>query len=91
VAAAYSLVAALCGYALLPILNLFVPFGIQAVVHVLGTDAVRAERDQLTGLLTRRAFHRCAKACLDKDRETTAHVVITVIDLDRFKQINDRH
>jgi hypothetical protein len=47
----YSGLTALCCYVLLLLLNLAVPFGIQVVVHVLGADAVRAERDQLTGLL----------------------------------------
>ena len=51
------------------LLNLAVPFGVQVVVHVLGADAVRAERDQLTGLLTRRAFHRRAKARLEQGRD----------------------
>jgi diguanylate cyclase (GGDEF)-like protein len=73
------------------LLNLVVPFGIQVVVHVLGTDAVHAERDQLTGLLTRRAFHRRAKALLDQGGRQLAYVVITVIDLDRFKQLNDSY
>ena len=45
VAAKFNIVAALCAYALLLLLNLAVPFGIQVVVHVLGADAVRAERD----------------------------------------------
>lgn len=83
--------AALCCCALLLLLNLAVPFGVQVVVHVLGADAVRAERDQLTGLLTRRAFHRRAKACLERGRGRLEHVVVTVIDLDRFKQLNDSY
>lgn len=90
-AAKSNFVAAACAYALLLLLNLAVPFGIQVVVHVLGTDAVRAERDQLTGLLTRRAFHRRAKARLEEGREQLGHFVVTVIDLDRFKQLNDNY
>jgi diguanylate cyclase (GGDEF)-like protein len=58
---------------------------------VLGADAVRAERDELTGLLTRRAFRRRAKARLGQGRDQLAHVVITMIDLDRFKQLNDNY
>ncbi|MGB6761673.1 MAG: hypothetical protein WBE66_04135 [Mycobacterium sp.] len=69
----------LCVYALLLLLNLAVPFGVQVVVHVLGADAVRAERDELTGLLTRRAFRRRAKARLGQGRDQLAHVVITMI------------
>jgi len=90
-AAKYNILTGLCAYALVLLLNLGVPLGVQVVVHVLGTDAVLAERDQLTGLLTRRAFHRQAKACLQQAVEELAHVVITVIDLDRFKQLNDNY
>jgi diguanylate cyclase (GGDEF)-like protein len=91
VAAKFNIVAAVCAYALLLLLNLAVPFGIQVVVHVLGADAMRAERDQLTGLLNRRAFHRRAKACLERGAKQLTHVVITVIDLDCFKQLNDSY
>jgi diguanylate cyclase (GGDEF)-like protein len=90
ITAAYNLTAALCGYSLLLTLNLAAPFGIQTVVHVLGTDAVRAERDQLTGLLNRGAFHRRAKKRLQREDGLPVHLVVTVIDLDRFKQLNDR-
>jgi len=84
----FSAIAALT---LLVVLNLAIPFGVQVVVHVLGADAVHAERDELTGLLTRRAFHRRATACLEQSGKRLAHVVITVIDLDRFKQLNDSY
>jgi diguanylate cyclase (GGDEF)-like protein len=60
-------------------------------VHVLGADAVHAERDQLTGLLTRRAFHRRGRARLEQARDEMVHLVITVVDLDRFKQLNDNY
>jgi diguanylate cyclase (GGDEF)-like protein len=86
-----NIVSAISAYSLLLLLNLAVPFGIQVVVHVLGADAVHAERDQLTGLLTRRAFHRRAKACLEHGGQQQAYVVITMIDLDRFKQLNDNY
>jgi diguanylate cyclase (GGDEF)-like protein len=88
-ASRYGVVAGLCGYEVLLILNLAVPFGIQTVVHVLRTDAIRSERDQLTGLLNRRAFHRRTRALLEDLRDEFGHLVITVIDLDRFKQLND--
>jgi diguanylate cyclase (GGDEF)-like protein len=91
VAAKFNIVAALAAYTLLLLLNLAVPIGVQVVVHVLGADAVRAERDQLTGLLTRRAFRRRAKARLEQGRDQLAHFVITMIDLDRFKQLNDNY
>jgi hypothetical protein len=54
VAQQFNVLTACCCAVLLLLLNLAVPFGVQVVVHVLGVDAVRAERDQLTGLYTRR-------------------------------------
>ena len=87
----FGIVAGLCDYLLLLLLNLAVPSGIQVVVHMLGTDAERAERDQLTGLLTRRAFRRRAKARLEQGRDQRGHFVIAVIDLDHFKQLNDNY
>jgi diguanylate cyclase (GGDEF)-like protein len=90
-AAKYNVLTGLCASALVLGLNLGVPLGIQIVVQVLGADAVLAERDQLTGLLTRRAFHRRAKTLLQQAVEELAHVVIIVIDLDRFKQLNDNY
>src|SRR5258708_20798306 len=86
-----NIASAIAAYWLLLLHNLAVPFGIQVVVHVLGADAVHAERDQLTGLLTRRAFHRRAKACLERGGRQRAFVVVTVIDPDRFKQLNDSY
>lgn len=86
-----TVVSAVAAYSLLLLLNLAVPFGIQVVVHVLGADAVHAERDQLTGLLTRRAFHRLGKACLERSSQRLDHVVVAVIDLDCFKQLNDTY
>lgn len=84
-----NVVSALCAYALVLLLNLAVPLGIQAVVHVLGAEALLAERDQLTGLLTRRGFSRRAETRLEQSREQGAYFVVTMIDLDRFKQLND--
>jgi diguanylate cyclase (GGDEF)-like protein len=90
-AAKFNIALAFCDYLLLLLLNLGVPFGIQVVVHVLSSDAVRAERDELTGLLTRRAFRRRAKACLERSRDQVGHFVIAMIDLDHFKLLNDNY
>ncbi|OBK29550.1 hypothetical protein A5634_18280 [Mycobacterium asiaticum] len=90
VADVHGVLTSACAYTLVITLNLAVPFGIQAVAHVLGIDAMRAERDQLTGLLNRRAFHLRAKQHLESGRPLAGHLVISVIDLDRFKQLNDR-
>jgi diguanylate cyclase (GGDEF)-like protein len=49
-----------------------------------------AERDELTGLLNRRAIVRKAVEVLSRAREAKGTLVIGLIDLDHFKSINDR-
>src|SRR6185369_13784538 len=49
-----------------------------------------AERDELTGLLNRRAIVRKAVELLSRARESKGTLVIGLVDLDHFKSINDR-
>jgi diguanylate cyclase (GGDEF)-like protein len=49
-----------------------------------------AERDELTGLLNRRAIVRKAVEFLTRAREAKGSLVIGLVDLDHFKSINDR-
>jgi diguanylate cyclase (GGDEF)-like protein len=49
-----------------------------------------AERDELTGLLNRRAIVRKAVEYLTRAREARGSLIIGLIDLDHFKSINDR-
>jgi diguanylate cyclase (GGDEF)-like protein len=49
-----------------------------------------AERDELTGLLNRRAIVRKAVGLLTRAREAKGSLIIGLIDLDHFKSINDR-
>jgi diguanylate cyclase (GGDEF)-like protein len=49
-----------------------------------------AERDELTGLLNRRAIVRKAVELLTRARESKGSLIIGLIDLDHFKSINDR-
>ena len=54
-------------------------------------SAARAERDPLTGLGNRRHFdRRCAELLPVLQRETRP-VVLVLIDVDRFKSVNDLH
>ncbi len=50
-----------------------------------------AERDELTGLLNRRAIVRKAVELLSRARESRGTLIIGLIDLDHFKTINDRY
>jgi diguanylate cyclase (GGDEF)-like protein len=49
-----------------------------------------AERDELTGLLNRRAIVRKAVELLTRARESKGTLIIGLIDLDFFKAVNDR-
>lgn len=71
------------------LMNTGVPFGVQAVVHVLGIDLLQARHDPLTGLLNRRAFFDRVDELLTTDRSTPRFLVMVMVDLDRFKQLND--
>jgi diguanylate cyclase (GGDEF)-like protein len=71
------------------LMNIGVPFGVQAVVHVLGIDLLQARHDPLTGLLNRRAFFERVDELLETCRTRPCYLVVIMIDLDRFKMLND--
>ena len=50
-----------------------------------------AHTDQLTGLGNRRAFFERAEAAIAQAQRNGAALAVVVFDLDRFKEINDRH
>lgn len=49
----------------------------------------RADRDGLTGLLTRRAFLERVSVRLSEARRSKRPIAIAILDLDRFKRVND--
>ncbi len=68
-----------------------------AISYLVGTKLRRqvkfsnylAEHDGLTGLPNRTLFHRRAAAALERDQRVAHSTTIALIDLDRFKEIND--
>jgi diguanylate cyclase (GGDEF)-like protein len=70
-------------------LNAGVPFGVQSLVHSLHTDLRDADRDPLTGLLNRRSFYSTVNNLLAETHAVDAAMNVTVIDLDKFKRLND--
>ncbi|MFP2910060.1 GGDEF domain-containing protein [Pyxidicoccus sp. 3LFB2] len=52
---------------------------------------VLATRDSLTGAHNRRSFLQLAERELDRARRTTRPVSLLMVDIDRFKSINDTH
>ncbi len=51
----------------------------------------QASRDPLTGLLNRRNLLPTLSAMLEKSAIGKQQVIVAMLDLDRFKQFNDRH
>ena len=60
-----------------------------AVRHRVAEEA--ASTDSLTGLKNRRAFEDEAATMLETSSENGMTVALCLIDIDRFKQVNDRH
>jgi diguanylate cyclase (GGDEF)-like protein len=72
-------------------INIALPLAIQILVRTLGVDLLRAERDPLTGLLNRRTFHQESATLVRSGRVEDAYLVVALIDLDKFKSVNDRY
>jgi diguanylate cyclase (GGDEF)-like protein len=58
--------------------------------RVTGDLAERARRDPLTGLLNHRAFHARVASEAARARRYRGRIALVVVDLDRFKETNDR-
>jgi diguanylate cyclase (GGDEF)-like protein len=65
------------------------PLGIQAAIWALRNDANESVTDPLTGLLNRRGLHAQVEDLVRDAATTNSEVTVMVVDLDRFKAIND--
>lgn len=71
---------------------LAVPFGSQLLLHLLTLDARMSDTDPLTGLRNRRGYDQAVLQLIAEARGSQSQwLAVTLIDLDRFKQINDTH
>ncbi|MCH5642896.1 GGDEF domain-containing protein [Gordonia sp. ABSL49_1] len=61
------------------------------LMKTLAPDAVNSDVDALTGLLNRRGLEVRAKELAGDHTHRRVDVMMAVIDLDRFKLINDTH
>lgn len=82
-----SLTATVLG-AVLP--TIVTPLGIQFGIWTLRNDANESVTDPLTGLLNRRGLHLHFASMLGANRTSSAALTVIVVDLDRFKDINDK-
>jgi diguanylate cyclase len=84
--------------ACLPFLVVY-PMAISAVAYELAREVTRQNRrleelgrtDALTGLANRRQCYRVAEVELERHFRTGRPVVLMIVDIDRFKAVNDRH
>jgi diguanylate cyclase (GGDEF)-like protein len=72
-------------------LNFWLPLGIWGISRAMGTYAVRADEDALTGLLNRRAFTDAVGNRLANPPPAHTHLAVVMVDLDNFKRINDTY
>ncbi|MBA2740591.1 MAG: GGDEF domain-containing protein [Actinobacteria bacterium] len=50
-----------------------------------------ARTDELTGLPNRRAWDKTIREAVDRAARSDARLCVGVIDIDRFREFNDRH
>ncbi|MGY4708369.1 diguanylate cyclase domain-containing protein [Mycolicibacterium sp. CBM1] len=77
------------GIVIVVTLNIAIPFGVESLVRTLRADLRSSGRDPLTGLHNRRSFNHSVSELVM--RGTDGHLVVMMIDLDNFKQLNDTH
>ncbi len=66
------------------------PLGIQCAIWALRNDANESVTDPLTRLLNRRGLHLHVGDLLADNTALGTHLTVMVVDLDRFKDINDK-
>lgn len=90
IAASGHAVVAVLGLFLVIQVNIAMPWAVYLLVRAAGFDLLQADRDPLTGLLNRRAFHRHARQLVrDGSALTGASLTLILVDLDKFKVVND--
>jgi diguanylate cyclase (GGDEF)-like protein len=70
-------------------LNLSFPLAMRGMSRAMGTYAVRADEDSLTGLFNRRGFIAALTRRLADPPADDTHLIVAMVDLDAFKRIND--
>jgi diguanylate cyclase (GGDEF)-like protein len=89
VAAEHDVVLGASFAAMIGAVNLSVSFVVHMLMNFLRVDVLESERDPLTSLLNRRGFDRAARTLLATPHKDEAHLIVAMVDLDRFKVLND--
>ena len=69
--------------------NIAMPLVIHSLLRALKGDLASADLDPLTGLLNRRAFRRQMQSLVNRHRKDPGYLVVALLDLDKFKVVND--
>lgn len=84
-----NLATAVAAFCLIVFLNVSVPLAIAGATRAIGTYAMRSDVDPLTGLLNRRGFTDVVVRRLGNGAPTAGNLVVAMVDLDAFKNLND--
>jgi diguanylate cyclase (GGDEF)-like protein len=79
----------LAAFWVISMLNVSFPAAMRGMARAMGTYAVRADEDSLTGLFNRRGFIAALTRRLGDPHADDTHLTMVMIDLDAFKRIND--
>ena len=69
--------------------NMAMPLAIRALVNALSVDLLHSDRDPLTGLYNRRSFEYKTLGLLVARDAGELYLTVAMVDLDRFKALND--
>jgi diguanylate cyclase (GGDEF)-like protein len=86
-----SIAAALSAFWVINFVNVSVLLGAWGMSRAMRGYERRSEEDALTGLLNRRAFIEMVSGRLANPPRTHTHLTMVMVDLDKFKRINDTH
>jgi diguanylate cyclase len=86
-----SIAAALSAFWVINFVNVSVLLGAWGMSRAMRGYERRSEEDALTGLLNRRAFTEMVSDRLTNPPRAHSHLAVVMVDLDKFKRINDTH
>lgn len=86
-----SIAAALSAFWLINFVNVSVLLGAWGMSRAMRGYERRSEEDALTGLLNRRGFTEMVSDRLANPPRAHTHLAVVMVDLDKFKRINDTH
>lgn len=82
---------AFAAFWIIVLVNVAAPTAVRGLSRAMSSYAEQSDRDPLTGLLNRRGFIHAVEARMFDDLGDGKYLSLLVIDIDRFKALNDAH